>query len=235
MFDVEASIAELRDIWGQGAGIHKRPPDLARYETIINRVKPAVVCETGLYYGGSQLWFAERVPYVINVENNHGTTEDYRNNVHGLGYPPDNGIIVEGHSFEMYDRVAGLARELAGDRPIMVVLDSNHDTETVYGEAIRYCNLVTPGSYLVIEDGLLHYLPQEGGTGFQGPNTPNNWFDGCPLCAIERFLPEHPEFELDTEIEQMFPTTQHPGGWLRREVNATELLLGSYGPGDDVA
>jgi cephalosporin hydroxylase len=216
--DIEASIQELREIWGQGAGIHKRPSDLSRYEILIKRVKPEVIVETGLYYGGSALWFAERVPYIINVEINHQTTEDYRNNVHGLGFPPENGIIVEGNSHEVYGEVAALARELADDKPILVVLDSNHDTETVYGEAIRYGQLVQSGSYMVIEDGLLHYLPQEGANGFQGPNTQNNWFNGCPLCATERFLAEQGDhWIVDAEIEDMFPTTQHVGGWLRRK------------------
>lgn len=242
MIDIEASIGELRSVWGQGPGMHKRQSDMDRYKALIEMVKPRVIVETGLYYGGSQLFFADLVPYHIAIELpddtrdvNNQTTADYLANRWGLGEPPSNGRIIEGHSFEVYDDVANLARELAEDEPIVVVLDSDHSTETVYGEAIRYCELVTVGSYLVIEDGLLHYLPQKAGAGFQGPNTPHNWFDGDPWIATQRFLAEHPEFELDTEIEQMFPTTQHPGGWLRREVNASELLLGSYGPGDDVA
>ena len=75
---------------------------------------------------------------------------------------------------------------------------------------------MTPGSYLVIEDTLLAHLPQEGATGFQGPNTPNNWFLGSPKEACDLFLAEHHEFQVDEEINDLFPTTQHPGGWLIR-------------------
>src|ERR1700693_2995565 len=114
MIDVDASIADLRAVWGQGAGIHKRPNDLARYELLIERVRPSVVVETGLYYGGSQLWFAQRVPHVINVEINPTSIWRYRNNWHGLGNVPSNGHIVEGHSHHVYEQVAELAERLAG-------------------------------------------------------------------------------------------------------------------------
>lgn len=223
MIDIKASIQELRDIWGQGPGIHKRPNDLLRYEHVIAQVKPAVVVETGLYYGGSQLWFSERVPYHIAVElpdscrdANNQTTRDYRLNRHGLGFPPDNGFIIEGHSHRVVDKVYELAYRLASGRPILVVLDSDHGTDNVYGEAIRYCGLVTPSSYLVIEDTLLHHLPQKFGAGFQGSNTPHNWFDGDPYLAMQRFLSEYWNFALDVKVDEMFPTGQHPGGWLRR-------------------
>lgn len=217
MIDIEASIAELREIWGQGAGIHKRSDDLARYDILFERIKPGVVVELGLYYGGSALHFAPRVPWIINVELNHQTTEDYRNNVHGLGFPPDNGIIIEGHSHEMYEEVAARARELAGDKPIMVICDSDHGTDCVYGELIRYCDLVTSGSYMVCEDTLLHYLPQNPQGGFEGRDTPHNWFIGNPKLALDRFLSEQGgKWVVDQEIEDLFPRSQHPGGWLRK-------------------
>lgn len=213
MIDVDASIAELRQVWGQGPGMHKRPADLDRYEWIIDNIQPQVVVETGLYYGGSQLWFAERVPHVINVELNSETTRDYRNNRHGLGYPPPNGHIVEGHSFDVFPQVAALAAELAGGGPIMVILDSDHDTLTVFGEAVRYGTLVTPGSYLVIEDGLLHYLPSQD----NGKFMIGNWYVGDPKQATERYLELYgDDWEVDTDLENMSPVSMSPGGWLRR-------------------
>lgn len=220
MIDREGSIAGLRAIWNRGPGMHKNPEDLVRYQRVINRVKPKVVVETGLYYGGSQLWFAERVPHVINVELNTETTADYRANRHGLGFPPANGHIVEGNSHEVFDEVAALTKELAGDGPVMVVLDSDHGTNTVYGEMVRYGQLVTPGSYMIVEDGILHYLPV-------GPFLVGNWFDGDPVIAIERYLAEQCDFVLDEELEDMLPTTQHPMGWLVKGAPRAAVLAES--------
>lgn len=214
--DIPASIQELRDIWGQGAGIHKREPDLKRYEVLIERIKPKVVVETGLYYGQSQVWFAKRVPYIINVEINRETTADYLSNVHNLEWPPLNGHIVLGDSSTVFPRVKEMVDQIGGD--VLVVLDSNHDTETVFREMKLYSQLVTPGSYMVVEDGLLHFLPQNPGGAFMGAETPHNWFEGDPLLAIQAFMRDNGnDWIVDTDIENMFPTTQHVGGWLRRK------------------
>jgi cephalosporin hydroxylase len=208
--NVEKSLALILTTWGRGAAMHKEPPDLARYEILIDRIRPRVVVECGLFYGGSQLWFAERVPYHIAVEMNPETTRDYMENKHGLGEPPLNGFVVMGNSHRVYPQVAALTKLLAGNEPILVVLDSNHDTNTVYGELQLYHQLVTPGSYLVCEDGILHYMRK-------GEFPHGNWFDGDPLLAIEKWLPDHQEFVPDMELEAMFDgATAHPKGWLRR-------------------
>jgi cephalosporin hydroxylase len=210
MIDVEASIALIRNVWSRrNASLEKEPPDLARYETIIERVKPVVVVETGLHYGGSLQWFARRVPFVVNVELDHDAIANFLRNRHGMGTPPPNGHIVFGDSHEVHPAVEKMARTLADGGPIMVVLDSDHGTECVYGEMVNYCRFVTPGSYLVVEDGILHYMDK-------GPILVGNWYAGDPVEAIERFLPDHPEFVPDMEIEDMFSGTTNPGGWLRR-------------------
>lgn len=190
--------------------MHKTPDDLARYELLIDRLHPEVIVETGLYYGGSHIWFAERVPHVISVEHNEETTAGFLRNEWGLGEPPDNGSVILGDSIARFGDVEHLARRLAGDGPILVILDSDHGTEHVWNEIVRYHTLVTCGSYLVVEDGILHHIGP-------GPFKEGNWFDGDPLIAIERFLDAQPDqWDVDLELEDMFPTTQHPSGWLRR-------------------
>jgi cephalosporin hydroxylase len=64
-----------------------------------------------------------------------------------------------------------------------------------------WADLVSPGCYLVVEDTALgtQYLPGWGGS----------------LEAAERWLPAHPDFEVDRSREK-FLVTLHPGGWLRR-------------------
>lgn len=209
MRDVGASLAALRKIWYAGPGTHKTPDDLARYETLIARVQPTVLVETGLYYGGSARWFAQRVPHVISVEVNASSIEEYHADAYGLGPPAENGLVICGNSHDVYPEVARHADLMAQDGPVMVVLDSDHDTETVYGEMTRYGALVTPGSYMVVEDGILASLPK-------GPRPQGNWFDGDPLQAIERFLAQTDRWIVDDEIEDLYPTTQSPKGWLRR-------------------
>ena len=169
-----------------------------------------MLVETGLYYGGSQLWFAARIPHVITVEISAPLWLDYCENRHGLGFPPANAVTVLGPSLEVVDQVTELTHRLAGDGPVMVVLDSDHGTRQVLGELLHYGPLVTPGSYMVAEDGILHYLEP-------GPVLQGNWFDGDPLLAVQRFLRERDGWTIDQELEDLYPTTQHPMGWLRRD------------------
>lgn len=198
MRDVAASVAALRDIWATNPTMHKTADDLARYELLLDRVRPDTIVETGLLHGGSHRWFAERVPLVVTVEANPAEIAAFSDR-------PANGHVIEGDSREVADQVAALVHGT-----VMVVLDSDHGTDVVYGEMSAYGPLVTPGSYMVVEDGIYGYLPS-------GPLMVGNWYDGNPLVAIGRYLCEHPgEWHADVDVEDLHPTTQHPSGWLRR-------------------
>src|SRR5262249_15769439 len=111
---------------------------------------------------------------------------------------------------QVFTQVKSLLQKLNPDGlPVLVVLDSNHDTKTVFDEMVLYHTLVTPGSYMVVEDGILAYMPI-------GPWPKGNWFDGDPLQAIQKWLADHREFEVDMELEDQFLITQYPSGWLRK-------------------
>lgn len=209
MRDLAGSIIELKKVWATHHRMHKSPDDVKRYEILIDRVKPAVVVETGLLHGGSHQWFADRVPHIINIDSDVQAVQDFRYGYRGMGEPPSNGHIIFGDSCLSFPQVKELAERLANGGAIMVVLDSDHSTGTVYSEMCLYSGLVTVGSYMVVEDGILHFMPK-------GNWPDGNWFDGDPLEAINRWLPDHPEFREDAEIEDLFPTTQHPRGFLRR-------------------
>ena len=85
----------------------------------------------------------------------------------------------------------------------MVVLDSDHSKAHVRRELDRYREFVTVGSYLVVEDTNVngHPVMPEHGPG--------------PFEAVQEFLPEHPEFQIDHAREK-FLLTYFPGGYLKR-------------------
>jgi cephalosporin hydroxylase len=85
----------------------------------------------------------------------------------------------------------------------MVTLDSDHHAAHVAEELRLYSQLVTPGSYLVVED-----------THFNGyPILPK--FGPGPHEAVDAFLRSNPDFTRDGSREK-FGMTFNPGGWLRR-------------------
>jgi cephalosporin hydroxylase len=71
-----------------------------------------------------------------------------------------------------------------------------------------YGPLVTPGSYMLVQDGVIDVLPT------LRADRPG------PLPAIRRYLRQHPEFELDSARTERFLITHHPMGWLRRRPGA---------------
>ena len=91
----------------------------------------------------------------------------------------------------------------AGAERVLVLLDSDHSRDHVLAEMRAYAPLVTPGSYLVVED-----------TNINGhPVAPD--FGPGPMEALDEFLADDTAFEVDRECEK-FLLTFNPRGDLRR-------------------
>ena len=85
----------------------------------------------------------------------------------------------------------------------MVLLDSDHHMDHVLNELRLYHPLVTPGSYIVVEDTDMNghpILPKHG------PG---------PMEAAQQFLKETSGFEVDAAREKLM-LTFNPRGYLRR-------------------
>jgi cephalosporin hydroxylase len=95
-------------------------------------------------------------------------------------------------------------RDAAVDRsPILVILDSDHNRDHVLAEMRAYAPLVTPGSYLIVEDTNLN----------GNPVMPD--FGPGPMEAEEAFMAENQDFQVDRRCEK-FLMTFNPSGYLRR-------------------
>ena len=122
--------------------------------------------------------------------------------------------MIEGSSIapEIVDQVRSLVRP--GDT-VMLILDSNHERDHVAAELEAYASLVSPGSYILSQDGVMKLV---AGMPRSGPD----WDENNPIGAVEAFLERHPEFELSLpprlfdETEQTPECSHHPHGWLRR-------------------
>lgn len=210
MRDLDGAIRFCESLWNDTPKFEKLPEDLARYEWIIDTVKPEVVVETGLHWGFGARWWAQRVPKVVTVERDAQMLRDYHLDTRGFGPRPENVTVLDGDSLARYDdTIVNLVPELADGGPAMVVLDSDHGREHVHSEMERYGTLVTPGSYMVVDDGIYHYIEP-------GPRHVGNFYEGDPVQAVERFLANHNGWVVDSDLEEMFDRTMNPLGWLRR-------------------
>ena len=101
-------------------------------------------------------------------------------------------------------------KDLIGDEPTMVILDSNHTHDHVLQELRLYAPLVTPGSYLICGDTIIEEQPP-------APKRPRPWGVGnSPATALREFLKDCNDFEVDRTIENKLLLSNMPGGYLRK-------------------
>ena len=179
-----------------GAQILKNPFDLWIYQEIIFDTKPAVIVECGTRHGGSALYFASMCDLlghgrVISIDVEKGESRPVHPRI----------TYLVGSSLSE-STLRHIEKATAG-RTTMVSLDSDHRQAHVLAEMRVYGQYVTRGCYMVVED-----------TNLNGhPVLPN--FGPGPLEAVEQFVQENHDFEVDSRCEK-FLFTFHPNGFLRR-------------------
>jgi cephalosporin hydroxylase len=180
-----------------GVTTWKVPLDLWVYQELLWELRPGLVVETGTAHGGSALYLASLCDTighgeVVSVDIGHWPDRP--------AHPRLTYLTASSTDPRVVAEVAERARD-AGT--VLVVLDSDHSRDHVLAELRAYAPLVTPGSYLVVEDTIVngHPVAEAFGPG--------------PMEAVQDFLKERDDFEVDRSREK-FLLTFNPGGWLRR-------------------
>jgi cephalosporin hydroxylase len=172
--------------------------DLWVIQETISEIKPALLIETGTNRGGSALFYA-------NVMDLLGTgrviTIDIER-LHELDHPRIEFLHGSSTDEAVVEQVRAAA--MATDGPVMLILDGDHSQDHVARELELYAPLVTPGSVLLSQDGVIDQLSMFS------DSRPG------PLPANRDFLQRHPEFEHDRGRNERFIITHHPLGWIRR-------------------
>ena len=125
-------------------------------------MRPDVIVETGVARGGSLVFYASMLELIGGPGRVIGIDVDIRpHNARAIAeHPMSRRItIVRGSSVDA--DVVGRVRSKIGDqRPVMVVLDSDHTHDHVLRELELYSPLVTAGSYLVVFDTVIETIPE---------------------------------------------------------------------------
>ena len=181
-----------------GQPIWQNVLDLWVIQETISEIKPALLIECGTNRGGSSLFYAHLFDL---IGQGQVVTVDVEK-MHDLSHPRITYLIGSSTSPGTVAAIRALVERATG--PVMVVLDSDHHEEHVRAELECYAPLVTPGSYCLVQDGVIDslFIFRQDRPG--------------PVPAIVRFLQDHPEFTVDDERSKRFLITHHPKGWLRR-------------------
>lgn len=200
-----------------GRPIIQLPDDMLRIQEAIWQVRPDIIIETGIAHGGSLIFYASLME-MIGKGRVIGLDIDIRahNRAAIEAHPMVKRItMIEGSSVapEVVDQVKALIKP---EDVVMLILDSNHSAAHVAAELEAYGDLVTPGSYILSQDGVMQLVAGS-------PRAPAEWATDNPITAVNGFLARHPEFELVKparpfdETEQTPDCSHHPMGWLRRK------------------
>lgn len=180
-----------------GSRALKSPFDLWVYQEIIFETKPDLIIETGTHNGGSTLYLAHLLELMgegkvlsIDIDPKDGLPEHPR-----IEYVKASSTAAE--TVEMCRKAASEAKR------VMLILDSDHSRDHVFREMQLLAELVTPGCYMIVEDGNVNGHPVFKA---HGPG---------PYEAIADYMATNKFFEIDKSRER-FLVTFHPNGFMKR-------------------
>ena len=182
-----------------GVPAYKNPMDAWIYQEILHEVRPQVLVEIGSAQGGSTLYFAHLMDIlgagtVVSVDVDRARFR--------ASHPRIEVVTGPSASPEIVARV----RELAAGKTVLVIQDGDLRQGPVLDDLEAYAPLVTLGSYLIVEDGIIDLFE---------PGDSIGTVEEGPLAAVEEFVARHPEFVIDAARER-YLLTYNPRGFLRR-------------------
>ena len=176
----------------------KCPLDAWVYQEIIYEMRPDVIVELGTFHGGGALYLAHLCDLM-----NHGTvvSVDIKQGTVALPVLEHPRIaLIESDACAAFQQVREFF--LRSTESVLVIEDSAHTFENTLSVLRTYHELIQPGGYFIVEDGICHHGLDVGPV-------------AGPYEAVEAFLAERDDFEADRAREAFF-LTWNPKGFLRR-------------------
>lgn len=183
--------------WFLGNEAMKSPLDMWVYQEIICETQPDFIVETGTLHGASALYMASICQM---IGRGRVVTIDKRRREECPSHPLID--YVQGYSTEPV--TVRKVRDYCAGGKVMVILDSSHKKDHVLEELRQYHAMVSKGCYLIVED-----------TNINGHPTYPEYGPG-PMEALDEFLKETDDFEIDAGRER-FMLTMNPRGYLLRK------------------
>tara|TARA_B100000242_G_C43049990_1_gene490531 strand:+ start:2511 stop:3281 length:771 start_codon:yes stop_codon:yes gene_type:complete len=210
-----------------GCPIIQYPQDMIAIQELIWEVKPDLIIETGIAHGGSVIMSASALALLDICEaiKNKQKFDPNKSNRKVIGIDIDirkhNRSAIENHPMvsriellegssidpKIIEKVKSISKNY---KKILVCLDSNHTHNHVLLELNAYAPLTSINSYCVVFDTIIEDMPK-------GTFEDKAWDVGDnPKTAVREYLKNHPEFEIDKNIDNKLMISVAPGGYLKK-------------------
>jgi cephalosporin hydroxylase len=182
-----------------GRTILQNPLDLHLYQELFFCVRPHCVIQTGVAFGGSILFLASLLDLIGSDPSAFAVGIDIQLTEQAEAIKHPRIRLIEGSSTD--SKTINQVRRIASSNNCMVILDSDHTKSHVQKELELYSDLVSVGSYLVVEDTNVNGHP----VFFK--------FGPGPYEAVEEFLKCDGRFKQDDFYKKNLFSHHH---WLKR-------------------
>jgi cephalosporin hydroxylase len=194
-------LRKKQPIYFLGLPMRQIPTDNWLMSELIYDVKPDYIIETGTLHGGSAIYYAALLEFVnpdakvltvdINEEQIHAEAKQNPLWAKRVRFFKGSSTAPEIHE--------QLAAEIGAGKAVFVTLDTLHAPKHVSAELELYSKLVSPGSYMILQD---------------------TYYDGLPE-VLDEFLASHPDWERVEKLDDRFVFTKYRGGFLRKKQPGT--------------
>jgi cephalosporin hydroxylase len=184
----------------RGLQMIKNPFDLVVYEELIDEIKPDIIIELGNSEGGFSLWLADRIKNffgkgkIITVD----LEDKGKENIGKFNYNNIIAIVGDCNSDSVIEEIR---EKISENERVMIIEDSAHTFEHTLKVLENYKNIVTAGSYFIVEDGICDLLELGIKPG--------------PMKVAEDWIIKNANFEIDRSREK-YIMTYNPKGYLKR-------------------
>ncbi len=193
-----------------GIPIIQLPEDILIMQELVYKIRPDWIIETGTAHGGTAVFYASLLElmgrgHVISVDVE---IRKY-NRLAICSHPMSKRITLIESSSVASATISKIRKMIRPKETVLVTLDSKHTREHVRKELDLYSKFVTPGSYVVVFDGVMEWVAD-------APIGRREWKRDNPTEAVKYFLKKNSEFELDPYYNRL-NVTYCPSGFLRRK------------------
>ena len=180
----------------------KNPFDLIIYEEILWELKPTVIIEIGNAFGGFTLWLQDRMRMICDNKVKV-ITIDLESVGHNNFKNTDSESVVSIVGNCNSDKVINnVKNNISKDDIVLIIEDSSHTFENTLQVLENYKDIVSVGSYLIVEDGICDILKLGISPG--------------PMKAVEKWINTNESmYKIDRNREK-YIMTYNPKGYLKR-------------------